>query len=316
MNILVVNLDSKIPNLALEKIVLYHNQQGDKVRRMKDNNSTHLPNPVFVHSYDKIYVSCVFNWNKKYCEKWEGIAEIGGSGYSLEKVLPPEIDAIKPHINWGFITRGCCRHCDWCIVPEKEGKTHVVGDIYDIWDGKADTLILMDNNILALPKIFFKTAKQLKKENLMVDFNQGLDHRLLTDEICQELFSLKYPGSTGSKIRFAFDHVKYKPTVLKALKMLKKNGLKDWRTRWYVYVGTYDTIDTVLERINILRDEKQAVFLMRDRDKVVMKNEDFAQMYIWTNHIELFAHIPFEKFDVSQMKATIRRPDYLLGVPE
>jgi hypothetical protein len=313
MRILVVNIDSVIPNLALAKIVKFHQDKGDEVRQIKDKTiSAGLPYPLLIDTYDKIYVSCVFSWNKNRCMKWESIADIGGSGYSLEKTLPPEIDAIKPRMNMGFITRGCTRNCPWCIVPKKEGKVHQVGDIYDLWDGKSNLITIMDNNILALPKVFFETSKQLKKEKLMVDFNQGLDHRLLTDEICQELFSLKYPGSTGSKIRFAFDHISYKKSVLKALKMLKRNGLKDWRTRWYVYVGVEDTVETVVERINILRDEKQAVFLMRDRDKRVMQNKEFANMYIWTNHIELYAHIPYEKFDVSMMGNLMRRPDNLL----
>lgn len=308
--IVLVNMDSKMPNLALSKLKIYHEQQGDKVRQIKDKEEVVLPYPLIVDEADKIYVSCIFDWNKPRCKKWEGIAEIGGSGYSLTKMLPKNIDIIKPHINMGFTTRGCIRNCPWCIVPEKEGKITAVGDIYDLWDNKGDTIIIMDNNILALPKHFFKVSEQLKKENLMVDFNQGLDHRLLTDAICKELFSLKYPGSVGSKIRFAFDHISYKSSVLKALKMLKKNGLKDWRTRWYVYVGTYDTLDTVLERVNILRENKQAVFLMRDRDPSVMINEQFAKMYVWTNHIEIFAHISFEDFNMFQ-KPVKDRPDYL-----
>jgi len=309
-NIVLVNMDSKMTNLALKKLQIFHEQQGDKVRQIKDNEETVLPYPLIVSDADKIYVSCIFDWNKPRCKKWEGLAEIGGSGYSLTTELPPEIDSIKPHINMGFTTRGCIRKCPWCIVPEKEGKVHVVGDIYDLWDGKGKTIIVMDNNILALPEHFLTIAKQLKKENLMVDFNQGLDHRLLTNQICQELFSLKYPGSMGSKIRFAFDHISYKKSVLKALKMLKKNGLKDWRTRWYVYVGTYDTLDTVLERVNLLREHKQAVFLMRDRDKTVMANEQYAKMYVWTNHIDIFAHIAFEDFNMFQKPVT-GRPDYL-----
>jgi hypothetical protein len=273
---------------------MYHRKKRDSVLAVDDESQILMP--LFLNRYDKVYASCVFDWNKWKCDKWEGIADIGGSGYSLDKNLPPRIEAMKPRMNWGFTTRGCIRKCPWCVVPQKEGKVREVGDIYDIWDGKAKEICIMDNNILALPKTFFKIAKQLKKENLKVDFNQGLDHKLLTDKICQELFSLKYPSGMGGKIRFAFDHISYKKTVLKALKMLKRNGMKDWRTRWYVYVGVDDTYDTVLERINILRDRKQAVFLMRDRNEKVMSNAEFAQMYVWTNHIELFCHIKFEDF--------------------
>jgi hypothetical protein len=257
MQVLLVNLDSTIPNLALEKIKMYHKKQGDRVRQIKDNGLMSLPDPILIPTYDKIYVSCIFKCNAKLCEKWEGVAEIGGSGYSLDIELPDEIEQLKPKINLGFTTRGCTRNCPWCIVPQKEGKIREVADLYDIWDGESNVITLMDNNILALPKTFFKVSKQIKKEGLKVDFNQGLDHRLLTDDIVKELLSLKYPNSAGNKIRFAFDHISYKKSVLKALKLLKKYGLRDWQTRWYVYVGDYDTTETVIERLNILREWKR-----------------------------------------------------------
>lgn len=311
MDILLVNLDSTIPNLALEKIRMFHEQQGNRVRQIKDNGSVVLPHSLLIdkNEYDEIYVSCVFKWNAKLCERWEGKAQIGGSGYSLEIKLPPEIEALYPKINLGFITRGCIRNCPWCIVPEKEGKVREVADLYDIWDGKADTITLMDNNILALPETFFKITKQIKKEKLKVDFNQGLDHRLLTDEIVKELFSLKYPDSAGNKIRFAFDHISYKKSVLKALRLLKKHGLRDWQTRWYVYVGDYDTTDTVLERLNILREWKQAVFLMRDRCDKVQKNREFAKMYSWTTSVSAFYSVSYEEYKEKHKK---KREDYML----
>jgi len=280
MKILLVNVDSKIPNLALEKLRVYYEQRGDKVYQIKDRSL--LP---FIDVYDKIYVSCVFDYNKHRCRKWESIAEIGGSGYSLKKCLPSKIERIKPKINFGFTTRGCIRNCSFCIVPEKEGKIYIVGDVYDLWDGQSEDVVIMDNNILAAPEHFFKISDQLKKENLRVDFNQGLDHRLLTDEICNELFSLKH----RYQIRFAFDDVSYKKSVNKALKMLKRNGLKKGQTRWYVYVGIKDTVETVLERVNILRDVDQLVFIMRDRNRKVQINQEFMKIYVWSSCIALYS---------------------------
>lgn len=273
MKILLINIDSTIPNLALEKIKLYHRQKGDKV----------IENfPLLSKQCDKIYVSCVFDYNKHLCKEWEGIAEIGGSGYDLTKKLPPEIDSIKPRINLGFTTRGCIRNCEFCIVRRKEGKIYIEGDIYDLWDGKSKLLTILDNNILALPEHFMKISQQLKKEHLMVDFNQGLDFRLLTDDIIKELFSLRH----YREIRFAFDDLAYKPTVLKVLEKLRKNGLKDWQTRWYVYVGVKDSFETVMERIDILRNAKQLVYLMRDVK--VHDNLEYRELSGWCNYPGLF----------------------------
>lgn len=299
MKVLLVNVDSVIPNIALEKLRIYHERQGDKVTRIKDESL--LP---FIDVYDKIYVSCVFDYNRHRCRKWRGLAEVGGSGYSLKKHLPVDIERIKPKINLGFATRGCVRNCYFCIVPEKEGKIHVVGDIYDLWDGQTRDILLLDNNILAAPEHFFKISSQLKKEKLRVDFNQGLDHRLLTDKICEELFSLTYayPG----KMRFAFDHISYKKSVKRALRMLMKHGLKigkmKWRTRWYVYVGVDDTFDTVMERINILRDAEQMVFVMRDRK--VKDNPEFARIYSWSCNAWAYATVPYSEFTLNKQRFT------------
>lgn len=304
MNIHLINIDSTIPNLALAKIGMYYRNLGHDVFEEGDSNRNlfaHSP----IHGEAKIFVSCVFDWNRSLCDKWEEYpnAIIGGSGYSLTKRLPNKIESLKPKINYGFTTRGCIRKCPWCIVPEKEGKIREAGDIYDIWDGKAKSIVIMDNNLLALPETFFKISKQLKKEKLAVDFNQGLDHRLLTDEICQELFSLKYKSDIGAKIRFAFDHMSYEKSVLKALDLLKKNGLKPWRTRWYVYVGTYDTVETVLPRLNILRECQQAAFVMRDRDKVVQDNKEFQKLYSWSANIWAFSTSVYEEFSTAYSEA-------------
>lgn len=296
MRVLVVNIDSTIPNLALHKIMVYHRARGNDVCQIRDEKKVTLPLPLLLEDFDKIYVSCVFTWNRERCEKWEGTADIGGSGYSLHKDLPSKIEAVKPRINYGFITRGCIRKCPFCVVPEKEGKIREVADLYDIWDGKAKMVTLMDNNILALPPSFFKACEQIKKEGIQVDFNQGLDHRLLTDDVCEALLSLDTRAKTSDKIRFAYDDIAYKPTVLKALKMLKKHGIGDWKTRWYVYVGPKDTLETVLPRVNLLRNWKQAVFLMRDRDERVMANKDFEKIYAWTLHVSAFSLISFEDF--------------------
>lgn len=271
--ILLIDIDSKIPNLALKKVEKYHLDKGDNVT---------WNNPLDRIIADKIYVSCIFPENKSKCCEWEGIAEMGGSGYDIKKTLPQEIDKIKPKINWGFTTRGCIRKCYFCLVPEKEGYIHAVGDIYDIWDGKSKEIVIMDNNILALPQHFMKIAGQLKKEKLKVDFNQGLDHRLLTPEICTELLSLKHI----QEIRFAYDDIRYKPTVLKALKMLKETGLKDWKTRWYVYCGESDTYETVYERMYLLWKHKQGVYVMRD--KKVCKKPEFVALASWGNVMGVF----------------------------
>jgi len=290
MRVSLIDIDSKIPNLALKKIEKYHVDKGDTV----DWN-----NELMATLSDKVYVSCVFDWNKRLAQEWEGKAEIGGSGYSLTTILPPEIDRIKPRINLGFTTRGCIRKCYFCIVPKKEGMVHAVGDIYDIWDGKSKELVIMDNNILALPEHFKLIASQLRKEKLKVDFNQGLDHRLLTEDLAHELLTLKHIH----EIRFAFDDLSYKPSVLKALGILKKGGMRDWGSRWYIYIGEKDTFESVYERMKLLQEHKQAVYVMRDRK--VYSDPRWIALSSWGNTMGAF------KMDLNEiLKSSDRMKPY------
>ena len=159
MKVLLVNIDSIIPNLALKKAEKYHLDKGDEVS---------WDMPLMLDQVDKTYVSCIFPENKDKCLIFEGRALIGGSGYSLDIKLPPEIEEVKPRMNWGFTTRGCIRNCYFCFVPKMEGKVRVIGDIYDVWDGKSKDICLMDNNILVIPKHFKLICSQLRKENLRV----------------------------------------------------------------------------------------------------------------------------------------------------
>lgn len=278
-NILIIDLDSTIPNLALKKIEKYHKDKGDTVE---------WNNELMRYYADKIYVSCVFDWNKPKCKEWENDpkCEIGGSGYSLEKKLPPEIEEIKPRINWGFTTRGCIRNCDFCIVPQKEGKIRIVGDIYDIWDGKAKEIMILDNNILALPKHFGLIASQIKKEHIRVDFNQGLDCRLLTEDICELLSSISH-----REYHFAFDDIKLKPQVEKAINLLQQQGIN--RCIWYVLVGFNSTIEEDLERLNFLRDRNQNAFVQRYTG---YKDKKYIPIARWANQHHIFQAMTWEQF--------------------
>lgn len=287
MNILIIDIDSKIPNYALSKVEKYHLDKGDEIMWNM---------PLARDWADRVYVSCVFEKNKKKCFDYEDDNKclIGGSGYSLSINLPEEIEATKPHINLGFTTRGCIRKCPFCIVPEKEGFIRVEADIYDLWDGISQDIILLDNNILALPEHFFLISKQLKKENLRVDFNQGLDFRLLTDEIWSELKTLRHL----QEIRFAFDDISYKSKVLKALDLMKKNGIKDWQTRWYVYVGVKDNFESVFERLVILKEYRQGAYLMRDKE--IYRKKEFIALAQYVNTMGAFKMDFLEVFNRSK----------------
>ncbi|GAH85140.1 unnamed protein product, partial [marine sediment metagenome] len=79
MRILLIDIDSKIPNLALMKLSTWHKKQGVEVFL-----NDYLCNP------DKVYVSCVFTKNAYKVKQlpFENM-EVGGSGWDLKKELSP-----------------------------------------------------------------------------------------------------------------------------------------------------------------------------------------------------------------------------------
>ena len=242
-------------------------------------------NPAEWFDADKIFVSCIFTKNKSLCAMWEGIADIGGTGYDLLKKLPDEIEAQKPKINWGFTTRGCVRKCSFCFVPQKEGLTHPVGDIYDIWDGISRDITLMDNNILSAPKHFKLICSQIRKEKLRVDFNQGLDIRLLTDDQIDDLHTIRHKA-----YRFAWDTDDM--SLAKKFKIVRK---RLGQCMNYIIAGyPNDNFEQVLEKANILKEQGHRVYIMRHENHY--HDQRYIQLARWANQPAQFCKKTFEDF--------------------
>jgi len=278
MEILLINIDSKrMPNLALKKIEKYHLDNGDEVI---------WDIPLYAHLMDKIYVSCVFEKNKAECLQWKDRALIGGSGYDLKTTLPEEIEKVKPHINLGFTTRGCIRKCKFCVVPEKEGRIRIVGDLLDLWDGESKDIVLLDNNILALPEHFKLICKQARENKIRLDFNQGLDCRLLNQDIVDELKTIKH-----KELHFAFDSLDYFDKVNRAITILQKNGIN--RCNWLMLTGFDTTLKEDLFRANYLKSRNQNAYVMRFDNS---KRKDLTILAMWVNNHKWFQGMDFNQF--------------------
>lgn len=285
--ILIIDIDSKIKNLALYKIAKYWEEKNYEI----------IWNyPLAKDSVEFIYVSCIFTKNKDKCTPWEEcgrLVQIGGTGYDIRRTLPKDIEDIKPRINLGFTTRGCIRKCEFCVVPEKEGQVRAVGDLLDLWDGESGDIVLMDNNILALPDHFRMVCQQARDHRIRVDFNQGLDHRLLTTDIVKELVSVRH-----IEYRFAFDHPSYKKTVEKAIEMLQKAGIK--RCAWYVLVGFNTTIDEDLDRLMYLRSMNQNAYVQRY--ETCYHEPEYISMARWANQHHLFQAMTWDEFKIKEQE--------------
>lgn len=284
MKVLLLNIDSKLPNIALHKIALYHESKGDEVV---------WDMPMMLNSCDKVYASCIFVKNRWVCENYRGLRPdliIGGTGYDLTVKLPPEIEEMKPKINVGFTTRGCIRNCSFCFVPKAEGKIRIVGDIYDLWDGDSKCLTLLDNNILAVPDHFKGICQQIKRENITVDFNQGLDIRLVTPEICDSLFSVKV---LHSRRRFAFDFPGLAETIKSKVALMREYAPREMFF-FYVLVGYNTTFEEDLFRLNLLRELNCRAYVMRHAS--TPKERRYTRLAEWANQIWTFAKYDFQTF--------------------
>lgn len=225
MKVGLLAVDSNYPNLALMKISTYHKIQGDCVEWY---------NPLC--SYDKVYMAKVFGFtpNYGYYVRADEV-ERGGTGYDISKKLPDEIDRMKPDYSmygvntdlaYGFLTRGCPNHCKWCIVPKKEGGISPYMDITEVADGRKN-VILMDNNILATT-FGLQQLEKIVSMKVRIDFNQGLDARLVTDEVACLLASIKW----YKHIRFGCDTPQQISEVERAAALVDKYGYKG---RYYLY---------------------------------------------------------------------------------
>jgi len=266
--ILLIDVDSKIPNLALMKLSTYYKLLGSEVELAYINN---LP----IKNYDSVYASIVFTKNKfqisNILEKYPQ-AEIGGSGTeNYNKILPENIEHTIPdyelynynnrgkkfnyfkNISIGFTSRGCIRNCSFCIVNKKEGKIQDWSSIYEFWNKNHNTIMLLDNNFFANPN-WKGHVNNILKENLFVIEN-GLDIRLVTDETAYYISKIKFRNKarTAKHIHFAFDNIKDEKVVVEGVKKLTKY-IKPIYFVFYILVGYENTLEDDLYRINIIRN--------------------------------------------------------------
>ena len=297
----------RFPNLALMKISAWHKGIGDTVEWYE---------PMFSGHFDKVYMSKVFSFSPDYDFPIDAdVIERGGTGYcislvngkevfdqSKNKNLPAEIEHIYPDYSiypeltkdtaYGFLTRGCPRGCDFCIVEKKEGRCSVkVADLSEFWRGQKN-IVLCDPNILAC-KDWKDLLQQCIDSRAWIDFNQGLDIRLMTEEKAQMLSSMKI-----REVHFAWDRYEDKDKILPKLKLyadvakLRPHG---HNAIVYTLVNFSTTLEQDLERIYTLREMGYWPYVMiYDKahcDKV------YRLLQRWVNMRSVFAKVDrFENF--------------------
>lgn len=298
MKIRLLAPDSKYPNLAIMKISSYYKSKGDDVKWYDHNND-------FLDT-DILYISKIFNFTDEPAELPINNCKIyrGGTGYDIKGKLPDEIENIT-QLDWSlypdcdysiiFTTRGCIRKCKFCIVNEKEGLIHNIPLTSLNPNGKH--IKILDNNFFANPS-WRENLKMLKQFNQPLEFNAGIDLRILTKEQCEELAKCKIKS-----IHCAWDNYKDKEYILPKLKMLTEY-VKPYKILCYVLVGfeNKEIVETDIERVETIWSLGVYPFVMgyinyNDRKwKRSRSVKDFAR---WCNNRYIFKKVKWEEYKKS-----------------
>lgn len=287
-----IDVDShNFPNLPLMKLSAWHKQQGDNVEWYSQMFSGHMA---------RVYMSKVFTFTPD-CQDIVDADEIirGGTGYYYPDggpELPGEIEHIYPDYSlypelctdtaYGFLTRGCPRGCSFCVVGEKEGKCSVkVADLKEFWNGQKE-IKLLDPNLLAC-KDWKDLSQQLIDSGAWVDFTQGLDIRVMTQEKADIIRHVKV-----KQVHFAWDQYKDKEMIVERFKWFKEVTGWDYRKMSvYVLTGFNTTLDQDLERTYMLRDLGYSPYVMIYDKHKLRKGSELKRLQRWVNSRFAFAAV-------------------------
>lgn len=242
----------------------------------------------------------------------------GGSGYAIslgsdgieqydkskDVNLSDEIEHIYPDYSlypeqtkdtaYGFLTRGCPRGCSFCHVATKEGQcSYKVADLSEFWRGQKH-IELLDPNLLACPE-WKELLQQLIDSKARINFNQGLDIRMMTDEKAQMLSQIKLDA-----IHFAWDRYEDRELIEPKFKTFRqKSKVNSHNLQVYVLCGDHEkrVRSEDLYRINWLRNNGYAPYVMLYDKEHIPKGHELRKLQRWVNNRFIFWKVnTFEEY--------------------
>lgn len=288
------------PNLALMKLSAWHKVQGDSVEWMPYGWHEH---------FDRVYMSKVFSdeYSRDYPYYIDADEVIRhGSGYAIhikhgreaydkakDPPLPDEVEHIYPDYSiypqfkdtaYGFLTRGCPRGCEFCHVAGMQGRSvRRVAQLSEFWNGQKN-IVLLDPNLSASRECA-DILGELAGSGAYVDFNQGLDARLMTREKLYALNRVKY-----RRIHFAWDRPEddLRPDYERIAECL--HGISKRNTTVYVLTNFGSTHRQDLERVMFVRGIGFQPYVMIYRKYTAPL--ETRQLARWCNSPQIFWSVP------------------------
>ena len=319
-----VDFDGKLMNLALMKLATFFTALGHTV----------VLNPLSPKGLDRTFVSLIFTKSRRKALERYGHypnVQFGGTGYSLEVTLPPEVEACLPDYSLyslenvyqaikcrpgkkegimakaleiknsgiGFTTRGCPNHCAWCAVPKKEGALRQVATIADLINPASNLITVLDNNFTSDPLCISK-LQEIKQRNLVVNITQGIDIRRVTEEIAIALSSVSHYGS----LHYAWDQTQTERSVFEGIGILS-TFLKRHNHCCYVLSGFNTTFEEDMYRVTKLIEQgiKPYVMLFQALDGTPSDKNEYELTRLshfkrWINIPKaIYKKIPFAEYE-------------------
>lgn len=251
MKVLLLQIDGKLPNIALMRIAAHHRALGDELELRRVPTATSIHRDLF-DRYDRVYASAIFERSRPIIERVRQVypdAIVGGTGVdlttTLESVGISTLDqdySIYPSFaaSIGFTQRGCRLCCSFCVVPAKEGSARGERTIAEIWRGdpRPRHLHLLDNDFFGQPEWRARIA-EIRDGKFRVCFSQGINARMINEEAAEAIASIDYRDDSFKvrRIYTAWDSAKDEERLFRGLELLVRAGVKPDHVMVYMLIG-------------------------------------------------------------------------------